>query len=206
MEQALYRIVGSLGTFVTSFFLIDFEKYGVWLNVLLLAVVAYTTAFLVIDAIRVFSRRVRSFDRTSEAGKNKIAEYLVEQLKSSGSVVVFSKDLTWVKSGGEAEKLLIKKAEAKELTLFVEDELPITNQLKIKGAKVHAYGGKKKKGFLPKSRFTVLDYRTGKTRVMVGVPAEGKHLIKHYGDSDSEVVDLARDFISLLECTARVVK
>jgi hypothetical protein len=206
MEQALFRIVGSLGTLISSIFLVDFEKYSVWVNVLLLAVVFYTTAFLAIDAIRVFHQRTRSFNRTSEAGKKGITKYLINQLNSSGCVVIFSKDLTWVTSGGEAEALLIKKAEAKELNLFVEDELPITKLLMSKGAEVCVYGGKKKGGFSPKSRFTMLDYRAGKTRVMIGVPIDEKHVIKHYGDDNFEVVDLANDFIKLLECTAKVVK
>lgn len=206
MDEMLYRIVGSLGTLVTSYFLVDFEKYGVWVNIFLLCVVGYATFFLIQDAIRAFKQRPKIFDRSSETGKKEIAKYLVNQLKSSGSVVIFSKDLTWVKEGSDAEKLLIKKAEEKELILFVEDELPITEKLKLKGAEVKAYGGQKKKGFSPKSRFTLLDYRAGRTRVMVGVPLDGKHLIKHYGNDDFEVVDLARDFISLLECTARAAK
>lgn len=206
MEHPLYGIVGSLGTLVTSYFLVDFEKYGIGTNVFLLGVVGYTSIFLVIDGVRTFVTRAKSFDRSSEVGKKKIAEYLVQQLKSSGSVAIFSKDLTWVKEGGDAEALLIQKAEAKELVLFVEEELPITTKLKHRGAEVRAYGGQKKKRFSPKSRFTLLDYRAGKTRVMVGVPSDGEHLIKHYGDSDSEVVDLAKDFISLLECTSRVAK
>ncbi|NOT21016.1 MAG: hypothetical protein HOP24_12235 [Sideroxydans sp.] len=206
MEQALYRMVGSLGTLVTSYFLVDFEKYSVWGNVFLLAVVGYSTAFLFLDGVRVFTHRTRSFNRTSDAGKSEIAKYLVQQLRSSGSVVIFSKDLTWVKEGGDAEALLLKKSEAKELIIFVEDELPITTKLRLKGADVRAYGGQKKKGFTPKSRFTVLDYRAGRTRVMVGIPSDGKHFIKHYGDDDVEVVDLAKDFISLLECTSRVAK
>lgn len=206
MDQALYRIVGSLGTLVTSYFLVDFEKYGVLLNVSLLGVVGYSTAFLIIDAIRALGQRPRTFNRTSEAGKRGITKYLIRQLNSSGCVVIFSKDLTWVTSGGEAEALLIKKAEAKELILYVEDELPIAKLLVSKGAEVRVYGGQKKRGFSPKSRFTMLDYRAGKTRVMIGVPVDGKHLIKHYKDDDFEVVDLANNFIKLLECTAKVVK
>ena len=99
-----------------------------------------------------------------------------------------------------------KKAADHELTLFVENELSITEALKLLGADVRIYGGQKTKGFSPKSRFTLLDYRAGMTRVMVGVPTGNGHLIKHYGENDFEVVDLARDFISLLECTAKVSK
>lgn len=206
MDQFLYRLVGSLGTLVTALFLVDFEKNGVWANAFLLFAVLYASGFLAIDAWRAFSNRPLSFDRSSDRGKRKIAEYLVKQLKGSGSVAILSKDLTWVKEGGEAEALLVKKARDGELTLFVEEEMPITTRLKSCGADVRVYAAQKRKGFSPKSRFTVLDYRSGKTRVMIGAPSNGRHLIKHYGEEDFEVVDLARDFIALLECTAKEIK
>lgn len=206
MNQVWSKIVGSLGTLIGAIYTVDFDKFPLLGNVFLLAVAAFVTALMAIDAFRAFTNRTKTFDRSSDSGKDKIAKYLVGQLGSSGSVVVFSKDLTWVKSGGEAEELLIKKAKDGELTLFVENEMPITTLLKSHGAGVRAYGGQKKKGFSPKSRFTVLDYRAGRTQVMVGISSNGKHLIKHYGEDDCEVVDLARDFISLLECTAKVVK
>lgn len=206
MDQFLYRLVGTIGTLVTTVFVIDFEQRSLWVNIFLLIVVAYAAGFFAIDALRAFVLRPKSFNRTSETGKQQIAEYLVSQLEASGSVAIFSKDLTWVKKGSPAEGLLIKKAQAKELTLFVEHEMNMTKTLQSQGANVRVYEAQKKKGYKPKSRFTILDYRTSGTRVMVGVPSNGKHLIKHYGVDDLEVVDLAMDFIALLECIARPAK
>ncbi len=203
MDQFLYRLVGTVGTLVTTFFVIDFEKNALWVNIILLVVLAYAAGFFAVDAVRAFLHRPKSFNRASEAGKKQIADYLVNQLESSGSVAIFSKDLTWVKKDSPAEKLLISKAQANELTLFVEHEMDLTNILRSQGADVLVYGEQKIKGYSPKSRFTILDYRTSGTRVMVGVPSNGKHLIKHYGSDDLEVVDMAKDFIELLKCTAK---
>ncbi|GEM_PF-5524871 len=206
LDHYLYRLVGSLGTLVTSFFVIDFDNHSMFLNSFLIFTVGYSCIFLALDGVRSFRQRPLSFDRTTDKGKNKIASYLVAQLKSSGSVVIFSKDLTWVKKDSEAEKLLVTKAKAGELTLFVEGEFNTARTLKAFGADVHIYADQKKKGFSPKSRFTILDHRAGQTRVMVGVPANNKHYIKHYGDEGSEIVDLANDFVSLLTCTAKTLK
>jgi hypothetical protein len=206
MDQFLYRLVGTVGTLVTAVFVIDFEQRPLWVNIGLLLVVAYAAAFFAVDTVRALLYRPKSFDRTTEAGKQRIAEYLVSQLESSGSVAVFSKDLTWVKKGSAAERILIRKAQAKELTLFVEHDMDLTNVLRSHGANVRIYRGQRRKGYNPKSRFTILDYRTLGTRVMVGVPSNGKHLIKHYGADDPEVVDLAKDFIELLEYTAKSPK
>lgn len=206
MDQFLYRLIGTVGTLLSSVFVIDFDQRSLWVNILLLFVVAYAAAFFAVDAIRAFLYRPKSFDRTTETGKQQIADYLVSQLESSGSVAIFSKDLTWVKKGSPAEGLLIRKAQAKELTLFVEHETDLTKTLRSQGANVRVYGGQRRKGYNPKSRFTILDYRTSGTRVMVGVPSNGKHLIKHYCADDLEVVDLAKDFIELLSYTSKAAK
>lgn len=204
MIQFLSKLVGFLTTFVTFAFLIDFEKYSPTINTILIVAAILAVILLVIDAYQAFALRTRSFDRNTEKGKAKIANYLVKQLASSGSIAIFSKDLTWVKKNTESERLLIKKAQDGELTLFVEKELAITKILKLNGANVQLYGSQNKKGFSPKSRFTILDQRAGKTRVMVGIPSsDGKHLIKHYGNEDFEVVDLANDFVSLLKCVSK---
>jgi hypothetical protein len=78
----------------------------------------------------------------------------------------------------------------------------VTQFLKSQGADVRLYSGK---SFNPKSRFTILNYQNSGTRVMVGVPCGDQHIIKHYGNEDFEVVDLATDFMSLLEIKARKV-
>lgn len=206
MDQFLYRLVGTVGTLVTSIFIIDFEQRSLFVNIVLLLVVAYAACFFALDAVRAFMYRPKVFDRTTEAGKQQIANYLVSQLESSGSVAIFSKDLTWVRKGSSAESLLIRKAQAKELTLFVEHEMDLTKTLRYHGANVRVYGVLRRKGYNPKSRFTILDYRTSGTRVMVGIPSNSKHLIKHYGADDLEVVDLAKDFIELLEHTSKLPK
>lgn len=201
MIQIVSKSISFLSTFTAFYFLISADNSSA-VNIGLFIAAALTIFLLVIDLINFIKHKDRSFNRTTEKGKADIAAYLVKQLTSSGSIDIFSKDLTWVKKHSEAERLLLDKAKAKELTLFIQENLPIADQLKMAGANVFLYGGQKKKGFSPKSRFTILDRRAGKTRIMVGIPAGDKHLINHYGSDDSEVVDLAQDFICLLECVS----
>lgn len=200
MDNYLYRLIGSFGTLITTIFLIDFENRHLLVNVGLILVAAFAVVYLVLDIYRAITSPSKSFDRTTEKGRAKIAKYLVRQLEKSGSVVMFSKDLTWVQPGSAAEMMLKKKASAGELTLYVEKPMAITSALKALGAEIRTYN---KPAFKPASRFTILDYRAGKARIMVGISDGDKHLIKNYAMEDKEVVDLAKDFISLLNTTAK---
>lgn len=203
MDNYLYRLIGSIGTLISTIVLIDLDKHTNFINGVLALVVVYAATFLIVDLIRALRSSPRSFDRSSEKGKEKIADYLVKQLQSSGSVVIFSKDLTWVKPNSVAENMLRTKARANELILYVEQETKITKVLKGEGADIRLYH---RNGFSPTSRFTILDHRSGKPQVMIGIPEGKKHLIKHYASEDQEVVDLAKDFVALLNSTAKAIK
>lgn len=203
MEHYLYRVIGSVGTLITAFFSINYDNNSLLVNLGLIGICGYTSIFLGLDAFRAIIDREKVFDRTTEKGRQKIADYICDQLSASGSVSIFSKDLTWVKKGSKAEKTLTEKATKGELNLYVEAETELTRKLFTAGANLRFYEGQKKKGFSPKSRFTILDATTGGTRIIVGSPSDGKHYIKKYNKRDFEVVDLATDFISLLDCTAR---
>ena len=200
MDHPAQRIVGTIGTIIAAATVIDFDKYSLWLNIFFIFSVGYGAIFFALDTLRVFKGRPRSFDRSTESGKQGISEHLIRQLSSSGRVAIFSRDLTWVTRGSSAETMLLKKAQANELTLFVKTETKVTLFLKAQGADVRLYSGK---SFNPKSRFTILNYQNSGARVMIGAPCEDSHIIKHYGSDDFEVVDLAMDFVSLLELKAR---
>lgn len=206
MDHYLHRIVGSLGTLVTAYFSINFELLPVAHNVILLLICGYVGILLGVDACRAYLRREKSFDRTTKSGRKKIADYICAQLSASGSVCIFSKDLTWVSEFPFAEAVLLEKSGKGELSLYVETETKLTNKLSTAGATVRLYSGQRKKGFSPKSRFTILDATTGGMRVIVGSPSDGKHYIRKYDKPDFEVVDLAGDFVSLLNCTARKLR
>jgi len=200
MDHPAQRIVGTIGTIIGAATVIDFEKYSLWGNIFFIFAAGYGAVFFALDTWRIFRDRPRSFDRCTEKGRNSISEHLVHQLSTSGRVAIFSRDLTWVTRGSSAETILLKKAQANELTLFVKTETKVTQLLKGQGADVRLYSGK---SFNPKSRFTILNYQNSGTRVMVGAPCGDRHVIKHYGSEDVEVVDLAIDFVSLLELKAR---
>lgn len=200
MDHPAQRIVGTIGTIIGAATVIDFEKYSLWGNIFFIVAVGYGAIFFALDTLKILRDRPRSFDRSTEKGRNSISQHLIRQLSSSGRVAIFSRDLTWVTRGSSAETMLLKKAKANELTLFVKTETEITQLLKAHGAEVRLYSGN---SFNPRSRFTILNYQNSGTRVMVGAPCGDSHVIKHYGSEDFEVVDLAMDFVSFLELKAR---
>ena len=200
MDHPAYRIVGTIGTIIGAASVVDFDKHALWINIGLILSAGYGAVFFALDTLRAFKERPRSFDRSSEDGTSAISDYLIEQLSCSGRVAVFSRDLTWVKRGSSAEAIFLNKSQANELTLFIKTETDVTRFLKTQGADVRIYSGK---SFNPKSRFTILNYQNSGSRVMVGAPSGNRHIIKHYGSEDPEIVDLATDFVALLELKAR---
>ena len=201
MEHPAYKVIGSLGTLITAATSIRFDQTSnLAVNIFLLLSATYASIYFTLDAWRAVNYRTHSFDPSTEKGKKRIVEYLCKQLSCPGQVAIFSRDLTWATSNSEAEKTLIKKAEKGELTIFVKDPPAITDKLKAAKAKIRQYTAK---GFNPKSRFTILKYQNSGTRVMIGAPQDENHYIKHYGSDDFEVVDLANDFIALLETKSR---
>jgi hypothetical protein len=200
MDHPAYRIVGTLGTIVTATSVVDLSNGNIWINLALIVVAGYSAIFFALDTVRAMKKRPLSFDRASTKGKSAIAEHLVKHISSSGRVAILSRDLTWVAAGSEAESLLVKKAENRELTVFVKSETPITSMLRSHGADIRCY---LPASFNPRSRFTILDYQNSGAHVMIGAPSGTKHVIKHYGIDDFEVVDLANDFMSVLEARSR---
>lgn len=61
-------------------------------------------------------------------------------------------------------------------------------------------------GYKPKSRFTVLDYEKTGSRVLIGYPSNGEHLIDEFNDSDKAIVDLVETFVQLAEHASQPVK
>lgn len=187
------RLIGAIGTFVSCFILIDLENKSFFVNLLLMVIIVIVTSYMIFDIKHVVTHKVKRY----EPDDPKISIYLCEQLKKAGRVAIFSRDISWVASGSEAEKLLLQKANSKELVLFVQTTTSIAQKLANTGAEVRTY--QKFSGYKPKSRFTVLDYEKTGSRVLIGYPSNGEHLIDEFNDSDKAIVDLVETFVQLAQ-------
>lgn len=194
------RLVSAIGTFYTCYTVLDLENKGFYENLLPFIIVLIVFFYMTYDSIHVWVHRAKRYERNDP----KIAVFLCEQLKKAGRVAIFSRDISWVTSGSEAEKLLLQKAKSKELVLFVQTKTSIAQNLADAGAEVRTY--QKFSGYKPKSRFTVLDYEKTGSRVLIGYPSNGEHLIDEFNDSDKAIVDLVETFVQLAEHASQPVK
>lgn len=194
------RLVGAIGTFISCSFLIDLDNKSLFVNLLLIFVILIVAFYMIYDIWHVYLHRIKRY----KPNDPKISVYLCEQLKKAGRVAIFSRDISWVTSGSEAEKLLLQKANSKELVLFVQATTSIAQKLANAGAEVSTY--QKSSVYKPKSRFTVLDYEKTGSRVLIGYSSNGEHLIDEFNDSDKAIVDLVETFVQLAEHTSKRVK
>lgn len=194
------RLVGAIGTFISCWFLIDFDKQSFFVNFLLICIILIVAFYMIYDIQHVYLHRIKRY----KPNDPKISVYLCEQLKKAGRVAIFSRDISWVTSGSEAEELLLQKANSKELVLFVQTTTSIAQKLANAGAEVSTY--QKFPNYRPKSRFTVLDYEKTGSRVLIGYSSNGEHLIEEFNDSDKALVDLVETFVQLAEQASDRVK
>ncbi|MGZ0018114.1 hypothetical protein [Nitrosomonas sp. wSCUT-2] len=193
------RIIGAIGTLISCGSIIDFDSRSFIINFLLILIILIVVSYLIFDIKHEYLDRKRY-----ESNDPKIAVFLCEQLKRAGRVAIFSRDISWVTPGSEAEKLLLQKAKSNELVLFVQTTTSIAQKLANEGAEVRTY--QKFSGYKPKSRFTVLDYEKTGSRVLIGYSSNGEHLIDEFNDSNKAIVDLVETFVQLAEHASQPVK
>jgi len=130
-----------------------------------------------------------------EENKRGINQYMVKWMGDSGRVAIFSRDMSFASSNKEIKKLLLSKSEKSEVTICLPKEVPLTNELSKKGAKIHAYS--RRQDFSPQTRFTIVNYGQGtKERVAVAHGENGFHVIQEFSKEDL-VIYLAKDLIDL---------
>jgi hypothetical protein len=124
----------------------------------------------------------------------KINRYMQDWLSSGGRAVIFSRDMSWAEDSITYE-LLKRKAEAGELTVCVERSMPLIERLEKAGAKVTIYG---QLDFVPRSRFTIIDFEKEGARVAVGAKINGHHTIQEYQNGEHPFFGVAEDLIKIL--------
>jgi hypothetical protein len=136
---------------------------------------------------------ITSSPRTYKSEKT-INRYMCRWVSSGGRVVIFSRDMSW--AGGQMMRdMLFGKAKRNELTIFLEKEIALTDELKSMGARIITYG---KLGHVPKSRFTIVDFDKEGARVAVGVYDHGKHVIQEFQNGTHPFFAVAEDMVKFL--------
>jgi hypothetical protein len=126
--------------------------------------------------------------------KEKINRYMCRWVSSGGRVVIFSRDLSWA-GEEEVRDVLARKAERGDLTVCIENDIQLTSYLKTRGARIVTYGGL---GFVPKSRFTIIDFEKEGARVAVGVHENGSHIIQEFRSGAHPFFAVAEDMVRFM--------
>src|SRR5689334_13116815 len=176
MLKFLARLIAHLASYASIFGLYftvappDAERSTVeWV---VLAVGLLLAAITLYDEVNEFVRSGPKVYRAQEA----INGYMRRWVSQPGRVVIFSRDMSWAR-GNSVRNVLYGKASRNELIVCVEQEIPLTNELRAQGAQIVTYG---QLGHVPKSRFTIVGYEREGARVAVGIADNGRHVIQEF--------------------------
>jgi hypothetical protein len=136
---------------------------------------------------------VQSAPRTYKSQK-KINSYMSRWVSSDGRVVIFSRDLSWAHESS-VRAILRDKAKRRELTICLEHDIPLTDDLRDRGATIITY---QTLGHIPKARFTIVGFGREGARVAVGVNEKGKHVIQEYRSGSHPFFAVAEDLVKFL--------
>ena len=160
---------------------------------------AAATLVLVADVVLStfeYSRRGERRYRRGPKQSIKIRDFMCDWISNEGRVVVFTRDLTWVK---EADRdlltLLESKARSADLTIVLPHHTPLTQHLEAVGAEVVTYP---RLGHTIQSRFTVVGLGRGGARVAIGHNHGGDHVIRLAGPDDPAFY-LAADLVEIMK-------
>lgn len=157
------------------------------MTVILLCLIAY---FYFDDIRSLFKDRPKRFDFESDKLKN----YMHKWVSRTGRTTIFSRDMTWARQS-DTKKVLCRKASNGDLTVLVERETDLTNELKAAGATIVPYGHL---GHVPKSRFTIVGFEQRGARVAIGAPIKDKHVVEEFQAGAHALFDVTEDLVKFL--------
>jgi hypothetical protein len=164
--------------------------------VALTILVAFIVVTAAIDLRMWWRHRRKSFPPNGR----EIAEYLCDWLESGGRAAVFSRELGWVQSGSRAEKVLLQKARDKKLVLCIPSQNDVSERLERAGAEVYTYPGLQ---YAPRSRFTIINFDRGDSRVTAGGEIGGRHVMHESETGEDPFLSMAHDLISIVRASAQ---
>jgi hypothetical protein len=119
-----------------------------------------------------------------------IRDYMFRWIRHGGPVAIWTRDHTWV-DDDEMRRLLIEKAQRRELTLCVPRATTFSDELGAAGADVVLHGLSD-----PAVRFTITQFNKDTFSVALARPGSQFHVIEEYANSDPSAA-LARDLVLL---------
>ena len=141
----------------------------------------------------------------SDDDKESIDKYLTHFIKTGESIAILTHDMSWINE--ENFQVLKRKAERKELLLFLPSETEKVKELEKLGADVRYYGEiiNDPTKALIRSRMTVVNWNKAFPKLTYPIKKDGLHI--NYEVSAGEPANqLALDLIQLLILTAQIAK
>ena len=162
-----------------------------WRLAVLLISVPFTAAAIWLVFKSEHPTRVYRIDADAD-----ITDYLYRWIRTGGHVLICTRDMSWADEPKMMD-LLKRKANSREHTIVLPEEVDRSNGLKEKGAEVFAYGDREPLA----THFTIVNYGRPGSRVAIGWRSGDRHLIQEFSAADEhptfylahDVVKFAKD-------------
>ena len=130
-----------------------------------------------------------------EDDTRKINNEMKNIISNSGRSTILSRDLSWASDEGLFEKL-VEKAKRDELSIHLQKKTILSEKLKEEGASVIYY---EYTGFVPESRFTMMNSGQSHATIAIGFVRDGKRVIRRYRNGEEATFHLAKDLLRVLD-------
>jgi hypothetical protein len=121
-----------------------------------------------------------------------ISQYMYKLISEGGRVAIWTRDMSWAENHERIIELLTSKAKRNELIICTPRRFPIMSQLISAGAEVHLYD---KLDFVPRSRFTIVQFGREGSRVAIGSREGDYHVIKEFASGEHSIFTVTEDLI-----------
>ena len=132
----------------------------------------------------------------------KIKCEMERMISVEGRTTILSRDLSWALDD-EMMRLLMSKAQRGDLTVHMEKATALSTSLETAGANIIYYEGT---GFVPESRFTMMNTGKPHATIAVGFVRDRKHVIKRYRNGEEASFHLAEDLLKSLDAAVATKK
>ena len=183
-----------LGTYISLLAVIltlpEGMKLGVW-RLLFLLIGTVLFLYLCYDDIK--SNKMLRFKKKRD-WQGKVRKYMDKWIRNGNKVAIYSHDLSWVDD--DIKSLLCQKATKKELVICLPKYTDLTKQLDDMGAEILVYGDN---GYMPDSRFTIVNYGTGTPSVAMAHFDREEHVIEECSAGEHPAVFVANDLVAIIK-------
>ncbi|MDW7730550.1 MAG: hypothetical protein SCJ94_11190 [Bacillota bacterium] len=168
------------------YFIPDISQLNIWSYIILfLATILFV--YLIINDI-LENARVSVYKINDN---NSINQYMFKLISEGGRVAIWTRDMSWAENLDTIE-LLTSKARRNELIICTSRRFSIMSQLISAGAEVYLYD---RLDFVPRSRFTIVQFGREGSRVAIGSREGSYHVIKEFASGEHPIFTVTEDLI-----------